>query len=65
MTLDEDMRIVYSDRVRECMDEDVFESFFGKSDHVRIRRPSRYKFDDSFIDYHRKRAYEIWKGESA
>ncbi len=49
MTLDEDMRIVYSDRVRDCMDEDVFESFFGKSEHARIRRPSRYEFDDSFM----------------
>ena len=60
MTLDEDLRIVYSDEVRENNDEDVFERFFGKSENARIRMPSKYDIDENLIAYHRERAYAKW-----
>lgn len=60
MTLDEDLRIVYSDEVRENNDEDVFERFFGRSENARIRMPSKYEIDENLIAYHRERAYEKW-----
>ncbi len=58
MTLDEDMRIIYSDEVKENNSEEIFESFFGKSENTRIRMPSIYRIDEGLIAYHREKAYK-------
>ncbi len=65
MTLDEDMRIVYSDDVRKNNSEEIFESFFGKSENHRLRSASKYEPDETLIAYHRERAYKKWNDGKA
>lgn len=60
MTLDEDMRVVYADSVRDRADADTFESLFGRYEGLRIRDPVRSPISETYLGEHRAVAYRQW-----
>lgn len=56
MTIDEDMRVVYAESVRQENTDDVFESFFGKFEGIRMRNPVK-SIDEAYLEEHRRVFY--------
>ena len=61
MTIDEDMRIEYAESVRQENADDIFETFFGRYEGMRIRDPSRNKINVQYISNHRETSYNLWR----
>lgn len=59
MTIDEDMRIVYAESIRQDNTDDVFESFFGKYEGARIRKPIK-SVGELYLEEHRRISYAMW-----
>ena len=60
MTIDEDMRIEYAESVRQENVGDTFETFFGRYEGQRIRKPSCRKVDERYLAEHRRISHELW-----
>ena len=60
MTIDEDMRIEYAESVRQENVGDTFETFFGRYEGQRIRKPSCRRVDERYLAEHRRISHELW-----
>ena len=53
MTLDEDMRIVYAESVRQDNTDDIFEDFFGRYEGRKVTIPIEHTRAESYMSHHR------------
>lgn len=53
MTLDEDMRILYAESVRQDNTDDIFEDFFGRYEGRKVSFPVEHTKVESYMSHHR------------
>lgn len=54
MTIDQDMRILYSDGLENSMPEDVFDSFFKRYEGRKIAKPVNFEINFDYLAHHNR-----------
>ena len=58
MTVDEQMRIVFSSEIKQCASPDVVRHFFYQYEGNKLRLPNRFIPDLTFLEYHRRNIFQ-------